>query len=168
MDQADFGGIPRAGEHRFSHEGRTERDAVESPDQLVFPVGFDAVRLAREVQPDVSIDDLGVDPGLLPAGARPYDAFEVFVHTYLVGPLADHTPKRAGDVQILELENASRVRTIEPDAPIRIGHRERSSPVTGLEYLRRKLHGFMVKAPGTYPGLRAKMGTLAHRKSSSE
>src|SRR5215210_1839236 len=144
MNQADFGGVPRAGEHRFAHERRTESDAVEAPDQFVFPVGFDAVRLACAVQPDVSVDDLGVDPGLLPVGARLYDAFEVLVHTYLVDLLAHHTPKRAGDVQVLKLENASRVRTIELDAPKRIGHRERTSPVTSLKYLGRKLHGLMV------------------------
>src|SRR5215208_8007584 len=98
VDEADFGGIPLAGEHRLAHKGSTQGDTVESPDEFARIIGFDAVCLAGVVQSDVCFDDLGADPGLLPVGARPYHTIEVLIDTHLEGLLADHEPQRLHSV----------------------------------------------------------------------
>src|SRR5918994_3975293 len=154
MDEADLGRIRHAREHRLPHERTAQRNAVETSDEVTFTIGLDAVGFSRLVQQDVRFDYLRVDPGLLPVGARTDDAFEVLVHTHLVGSLAEHTRERPGDVQVVELQHASRVGAVELDVPKGIRHGERAGPVTGLEHLRGQPHG---ETRTSYPGLRAKM-----------
>src|SRR5215216_7162086 len=79
VDQADFGGLPHAGEHRLAHERAAKSDAVETACELAASIRLDAVGFARVMQPDISVYDLRGDPILLPGGARPYDDIEFLI-----------------------------------------------------------------------------------------
>ena len=67
--QSDLGGVGRPAEHTFAEKGAAELHPVEPADQRAVAPHFDRVRVARAVQREHRLLELGIDPGLLAIGA---------------------------------------------------------------------------------------------------
>lgn len=68
-DEGDFGAVGAAAEHRFPGEEAAYGDPVNAPGQFAFHPTFHAVGVAELVEPVVGLDEVGADPGFLPAGS---------------------------------------------------------------------------------------------------
>jgi hypothetical protein len=50
VNQCDFAGVARCGEHALAEEGAPQRDAIEPTHQMSVQPSFNAMRLARRME----------------------------------------------------------------------------------------------------------------------
>jgi len=67
--ECNLGGIGHAMKHRFPKKRASNCDTVKAADQLAFLPCFDGMRVAELMQARVALDDLIIDPRILPLRA---------------------------------------------------------------------------------------------------
>ena len=109
------------------------RHAVNPAGQLVLIPNLDAVGVAQLVQPDVGVDHLGRQPGLVePAGghrAAANHAGKIRVPRYLELPAATGPPQPPRHVKPVELDHRPRIGRPPGQRGLEVGDRPGKNPV---------------------------------------
>ena len=124
--ERDLRRVGRAAEHAFAEEGAAELHAVEAADQRVAVPHLDRMGVARAVEREHRVLELGVDPGLLAVGAGGDHAGEIAVAGDREPARAERPAERARDVEAVERDDRA-VARLDPEQLVRVaavGHRE--------------------------------------------
>src|SRR5712691_290058 len=105
-----FGSVALVGEHRLAEKTFSERDAVNSADQISFEPAFNGMSVPKLVKPDVGPLHLPGDPSpvLISArnrGARVNDRSEGSIESNLEAALPENPPQPPRDVKIAGFED---------------------------------------------------------------
>src|ERR1700730_10444612 len=115
--------------HRFAEKGAADRDAVESAREFVLAPRFDGMRVTKFVQSFVTLDDLGIDPGILSFGAGANNFTETIVDLDFENLPALHAPQIVRNVKAIERNNGARIGREPADGMV--PQRQRKTPEPG-------------------------------------
>src|SRR6202012_640456 len=128
--QRHLGGVASAVKHALAEKGAAEIDAIEPTDEIVVLPDFDAVAMAKRMQPAVEVADAPVDPGVLAAllrrGAAGDHGLERTVDRDREGAGTPLAREPRGDAKALERDHAAHLRLDPEQRRIvgALGHRE--------------------------------------------
>src|SRR6185437_13013780 len=113
MHKRDLGGVAGTVEHAFAEKGTTERDAVQSADELIAVVDFDGMTMAALEQAAVDFSDASVDPGAGAVGSGRRAAIDhgvkIAVHPYREAGGAHGTRQPRRQMKALERNDTAHV-----------------------------------------------------------
>src|SRR4029450_6089599 len=93
--------------HRFAEERAPNRDTVKATGELAVCPRFHRMRMSKLMHPGVAVNDLPVDPGILPSGAG-FDHFrETIVKLNFKNFPAQETPQRMRHVKISQRQDCT-------------------------------------------------------------
>ena len=145
MHQRDLRCVAGAMEHALAEEGAAERNAIETADQRIAVIDFDAVGMPVVVEAAVDLADAAVDPGfgavLLGFGAALDRAVEIPVDPDGIGRRAHGARQPRGDVKAIERNDAAHLR-LDPIERRILGalcHREDAAGIGLEQHFRRDL-----------------------------
>src|SRR5690348_4069703 len=96
-------------EHALAHKRPTQSNTVEPAYQSAGMPGLHAMGQSDMMQIGICLNELIVDPGLLALSAAPHYGLKGCIHAYLIDSFADCGPQRAGDAEMLVLQNRARI-----------------------------------------------------------
>src|SRR5256885_16904924 len=108
-DQRDLRGIGYAMKHRFAKEGAADGNSVKSASEFVVAPGFNRVRMSELVQAFEAFDDLVIDPGVFPFGARANHFAKPTVDLDFEELLSSDASQRVRDMEVFQRNDRARV-----------------------------------------------------------
>ncbi len=109
VDHRHLARLVFAVEHAVQGKITAYGQAVASPDQFVFPPGFDAVGDAHLMKGKVGLDDRLYEPRALSVGASPHHAFEVLVEAERKMSFGDVRLETFRDVEVVDGNQTTRI-----------------------------------------------------------